>query len=131
MKILVTGSAGHLGEGLMRVLRAGGEHEVVGVDVLETPFTTDVGMIQDRDFLAGCMRGVDAVIPPATLHKPHVATHSKQDFVDTNIVGETMIEAVEAASRASRQNAKHSIPTATGKHSRASKKANKWEWRAF
>lgn len=87
MKILVTGSAGHLGEGLMRVLRAGGEHEVVGVDVLETPFTTDVGMIQDRDFLAGCMRGVDAVIHTATLHKPHVATHSKQDFVDTNITG--------------------------------------------
>ncbi len=23
----------------------------------------------------------------ATLHKPHVATHSRQDFVDTNIIG--------------------------------------------
>jgi UDP-glucose 4-epimerase len=34
-----------------------------------------------------CMQGVDAVIHTATLHKPHVGTHSRQDFVDTNIAG--------------------------------------------
>lgn len=33
------------------------------------------------------MAGVDAVLHTATLHKPHVATHSRQDFVDTNITG--------------------------------------------
>ena len=33
------------------------------------------------------MRGVQAVFHAATLHKPHVATHSRQDFVDTNITG--------------------------------------------
>lgn len=33
------------------------------------------------------MAGVTAVIHTATLHKPHVATHSKQDFVDTNVTG--------------------------------------------
>lgn len=33
------------------------------------------------------MASVDAVIHAATLHKPHVATHSRQDFVDTNITG--------------------------------------------
>ena len=33
------------------------------------------------------MTGVGAVIHTATLHKPHVATHSRQDFVDTNITG--------------------------------------------
>src|SRR6266567_4562912 len=33
------------------------------------------------------MRGVDAVLHAATLHKPHVVTHSRQDFVDTNITG--------------------------------------------
>jgi nucleoside-diphosphate-sugar epimerase len=27
------------------------------------------------------------VLHTATLHKPHVATHSRQDFVDTNITG--------------------------------------------
>ena len=31
--------------------------------------------------------GVRAVYHAATLHKPHVATHSRQDFVDTNITG--------------------------------------------
>ena len=34
-----------------------------------------------------CLRGMDAVIHTATLHKPHVATHARQDFVDTNITG--------------------------------------------
>ena len=38
-RVLVTGSAGHLGEALVRVLRAGG-HEVVGLDILASPFTT-------------------------------------------------------------------------------------------
>ena len=33
------------------------------------------------------MAGVDAVVHTATLHKPHVATHTRQDFVDTNITG--------------------------------------------
>jgi nucleoside-diphosphate-sugar epimerase len=33
------------------------------------------------------MRGVRAVFHAATLHKPHVATHSRQDFVDTNVTG--------------------------------------------
>ena len=38
-------------------------------------------------FLPLLDRGVDAVLHAATLHKPHVATHSRQDFVDTNITG--------------------------------------------
>jgi nucleoside-diphosphate-sugar epimerase len=33
------------------------------------------------------MKGVTAVLHAATLHKPHVATHSRQDFVDVNITG--------------------------------------------
>jgi nucleoside-diphosphate-sugar epimerase len=33
------------------------------------------------------MRGVESVIHAATLHKPHVATHSRQAFVDTNVSG--------------------------------------------
>jgi UDP-glucose 4-epimerase len=86
MKILVTGSAGHLGEALMRRLRET-THEAVGVDVLTSPFTTHVGSIADRALVARCLRGVDAVLHTATLHKPHVGTHTAQDFVDTNITG--------------------------------------------
>lgn len=86
MKILVTGSAGHLGEALMRGLRAA-DHEAIGIDRLASAFTTATGSIADRAFVARAVRGVDAVLHTATLHKPHVATHAKQDFVDTNITG--------------------------------------------
>jgi UDP-glucose 4-epimerase len=41
--------------------------------------------------------GVGAVIHAATLHKPHVATHSNQDFIDTNITA-TLVLLEEAAS---------------------------------
>lgn len=86
MRILVTGSAGHLGEGLMRVL-AKGPHEAIGIDILASPWTTHVGSIASRAFVAKAIRGCDAVLHTATLHKPHVATHSRQDFIETNITG--------------------------------------------
>jgi UDP-glucose 4-epimerase len=86
MKFLVTGSAGHLGEALVRTLR-GLNHEVVGLDILESAFTTCVGSIAERSVVASCMTGVQVVLHAATLHKPHVATHSRQEFVDTNITG--------------------------------------------
>lgn len=85
-KILVTGSAGHLGEALMRTLRAEGR-SVSGLDILESPFTDHVGSIADRAFVNRAMQGVDTVLHAATLHKPHVATHARQNFVDTNITG--------------------------------------------
>src|SRR5215203_1660208 len=70
MRILVTGSSGHLGEALVRVL-AGEGHEVAGLDVLPSPFTRVVG----------------AILHAATLHKPHVGSHDRPAFVETNITG--------------------------------------------
>ena len=93
MRVLVTGSAGHLGEGLVRTLRER-QHEVVGLDLLESASTTHVGSISDRDFVRSCLLGVNSVIHAATLHKPHIATHSRHAFVDTNIAGTlTILEA--------------------------------------
>jgi len=86
MKVLVTGSSGHLGEALVRTL-LDSQHEVVGLDIIASPFTTHVGSVSDRSCVRRCMRGVQAVFHPATLHKPHIATHRRQDFVDTNISG--------------------------------------------
>ena len=86
MRILITGSAGHLGEALMRTLQ-NSQHDAIGLDVNTSPFTQRVGSITDRGFVKECMHGVDAVIHSATLHKPHIATHSRQDFVDTNVTG--------------------------------------------
>ncbi|MGM9508273.1 NAD-dependent epimerase/dehydratase family protein [Larkinella sp. GY13] len=86
MKVLVTGSAGHLGEALVRTLQRLGD-EVVSIDILNSPFTSHVGSITDRSFVQCCLEGVKTVFHTATLHKPHVATHSLQDFIDTNITG--------------------------------------------
>lgn len=86
MTILVTGSSGHLGEALMRVLRRQGR-SARGLDLIEGPYTDIVGSIVDRAVVAEAVAGCGAVIHAATLHKPHVATHARQDFVDTNITG--------------------------------------------
>ncbi len=86
MKVLVTGSAGHLGEALMRSLPEQG-HAAVGLDLKSSRFSHLVGSIVDREFVRTSMRGIDAVIHTATLHKPHVVTHSRQAFIDTNITG--------------------------------------------
>jgi UDP-glucose 4-epimerase len=86
MRILVTGSAGHLGEALIRTLEHSG-HETIGLDIKCSPFTHRVGSITERSFVKQCMQGADRVLHTATLHKPHVASHSRQEFVDTNITG--------------------------------------------
>jgi len=98
--ILVTGSAGHLGEALVRVLRSEGT-DVVGLDLLDSPSTTVVGSITDRHTVRACLAGVDAVIHAATLHKPHVASHDRQAFIDTNVTGTLALleEAVAAGVR--------------------------------
>jgi UDP-glucose 4-epimerase len=97
MKILVTGSAGHLGEALMRTLRSQ-RAQVVGVDILSTPFTDVVGSICEPAVVSECMAGVTHVLHAATLHKPHVATHPRQAFVDTNLTG--TLNLLEAAVQA-------------------------------
>jgi UDP-glucose 4-epimerase len=97
MAVLVTGSAGHLGEAILRTLRGKGVH-TVGLDRKGSPFTDRVGSICDRRFVTASARGVTAVVHAATLHKPHVATHSWQDFVDTNVTGTLrLLEAAMAA----------------------------------
>ena len=101
MTVLVTGSSGHLGEALMRTLRASGR-PAVGLDVMPGPFTDEVGSIADRALVARSMQNVDAVLHAATLHKPHVATHSREAFVETNVRGTLILleEAVRARVRA-------------------------------
>ncbi len=86
MKYLVTGSTGHLGEGLVRTLQKRGD-DYVSIDIKPSPFTTHVGSVYDRDLVRRAMQDVDVVFHCATLHKPHIVTHSKQDFIDCNISG--------------------------------------------
>ena len=86
MRILITGSSGHLGEALVRVLRGEG-YDVRSVDIFPGNYTTHIGSITDPAFIGNVMSGIDGVIHAATLHKPHVATHSKSEFIETNIGG--------------------------------------------
>jgi nucleoside-diphosphate-sugar epimerase len=70
---------------------------VVGVDIVASPFTDIVGSIADPGVVERAMHGVTHVVHAATLHKPHVATHTRQQFVDTNITG--TLNLLEAAVR--------------------------------
>jgi UDP-glucose 4-epimerase len=85
----------------MRVLRDGGE-EVVGLDVLDGAYTDVVGSIVDRALVRRCLDGVDAVLHTATLHKPHVGSHGRQEFVDTNVTGTLNLLEEAVAAGASR-----------------------------
>ena len=83
---MVTGSSGHLGEALVRVLRARGE-SVIGLDLLPSPYTDVLGSICDETAIVAAMAGADAVVHTATLHQPHIASHRAAEFVETNISG--------------------------------------------
>jgi UDP-glucose 4-epimerase len=97
MRVLVTGSAGHLGEALVRTLEKM-KYEVIGLDILQSPFTTHVGSITDRACVRRCLSGVQVVLHTATLHKPHIVTHDPQSFVDTNVTGTlTLLQEAVAA----------------------------------
>jgi UDP-glucose 4-epimerase len=85
-QVLVTGSAGHLGEALMRSLRGAGSR-AIGVDRVRSPYTDVVGSITDPELVRRCLEGVTSVLHTASLHKPHIATHGRQAFVDANITG--------------------------------------------
>lgn len=96
MRLLVTGSSGHLGEALMRSMPGLG-HEAVGMDICAGDFTDIIGSITDRALVQDALGGCDAVLHAATLHKPHVATHDRHEFVDVNISGTlTLLESADA-----------------------------------
>lgn len=58
-----------------------------GLDRRPSSHTHVVASLTDRDAVRAALNGVRRVVHTATLHKPHVATHSKQAFVETNITG--------------------------------------------
>lgn len=82
----------------MRHLRASGQ-SALGVDIKPSQFTDRVGSIIDRGFAQEVTRAATAVIHAAALHKPHIATHTCQDFVDTNVTGTLNVLEAAAAAR--------------------------------
>ena len=86
MRVLVTGSSGHLGEAMVRTLRARGA-DVVSLDARPSPWTSVVGSVNDSDLVRQVMAGVEVVFHMAAQHKPQLAFLPGQAFVDTNISG--------------------------------------------
>ena len=69
VRVLVTGSSGHLGEALVRVLASEG-FDVVGVDILASPTTDVVGSIVDRVLVRSCVEGVTPSCTPRRCTSP-------------------------------------------------------------
>ena len=86
MKVLVTGSSGHSGKAIVRLLEKEG-HQSIGLDIVLGPTTNVIGNINDRDLLDRIIRQVDVIIHTASLHAPHVPRYSRADFVDINVQG--------------------------------------------
>lgn len=86
--VLVTGSSGHLGTALMLTLPSLG-FTPLGIDILASSTTTQVGSISDRAFIAHILAShpIKHILHAATLHKPHICSHSNEDFITTNILG--------------------------------------------
>jgi len=105
MRLLVTGSSGWLGQTLVPRLQQAG-HEVVGIDPVPGATTRVVGSIADREVVRAAMRdfGVTGVVHAGALHKPHVETRSRAEFVAVNVQGTLNLleEAVAPGSRVDR-----------------------------
>ncbi|SRR5579883_32696 len=86
MRIVITGSSGYLGKALVKHFREQ-RYDVIGIDIVESNETTIVGSVTDRNLIEKVITGSDIVIHSAALHKPHINTHSKQQFIDVNITG--------------------------------------------
>ena len=99
MRVLLTGSSGWLGRHLAPRLVAAG-HGVVGLDVVPSDWTRVVGTVADRDLVDRTIaaHGVEAIVHCGALHKPDIARHPRQAFVDVNVTGTlNLLEAAIAA----------------------------------
>ena len=94
-KILVTGSSGHSGHQISALLSQ--HYDILGLDLIEGEYTTHLGSLTDRSLVDYLTNGVEAIVHTASLHAPHVQTHSRKDFVDTNISG--TLNLLEAAQK--------------------------------
>ena len=98
MKVLVTGSSGWLGRHLVPLLKTRG-YEPFGFDVVPSPWTDRTGSVADRAAVAALFaeHAFGGIIHAGALHKPDIARHPQQAFIDTNVTGTlTLLEAATA-----------------------------------
>ncbi len=97
MKILFTGSSGpKTGATVARHLAL--SHELIGLDLSPAPTTTHIADIRTIHDWLPYLAGVDAVVHFAALHAPHRQSHSREEFVATNVTATArLVDAAKAA----------------------------------
>ena len=85
MRILVTGSTGHIGGAIAARLSL--RHQVVGLDLKPGPLTSVVGDLCDQGLLAATCGAFDAVIHTASLHAPDLGLRTVDEFRQVNVEG--------------------------------------------
>ncbi|MEM9933008.1 MAG: NAD(P)-dependent oxidoreductase [Bacteroidota bacterium] len=83
--ILVTGSSGYLGRTLVHLLKD--TFQVKGIDRFPAPTTDFIVDLRDRKQVEKACEKQHAIIHTAALHAPHVHTHSREEYIDTNVKG--------------------------------------------
>jgi UDP-glucose 4-epimerase len=86
VRVVVTGSSGHLGSTVVAMLRDDGV-EAIGLDAVAGPWTDLVADVRDADAVRRGLRGASGVVHAASLHAPHVPLRSKREFIDVNVTG--------------------------------------------
>ena len=85
MRILVTGSSGNIGS---KIANTVAQHaNCIGIDLVPGRFTTALGSITDKSFMAEVVSGVDAIIHSAAYLTPHVGVKSDEEFRHVNVNG--------------------------------------------
>ncbi len=83
--VLITGSSGQAGKAIAKILLP--MNNIIGFDINHGEFTTQVGNLTDWALLKTLTKGVSTIIHTASLHAPHISTHSRENFIDNNIKG--------------------------------------------
>jgi UDP-glucose 4-epimerase len=89
MKILITGSSGNIGSKIAETVT---QHATcIGVDLIPGRFTTHIGSITDKQFMAGIIPGLDAIIHSAAYLTPHVGVIGDDEFRRVNVYGTELL----------------------------------------
>ncbi|MBO0783032.1 MAG: NAD(P)-dependent oxidoreductase [Ktedonobacteraceae bacterium] len=122
MRILITGSSGRVGAAI--AARLVEWHEVIGIDVVPGQWTCHLADVTDRTLMFQLAREVDAIVHTASLHHPHLATHSEQDFIATNVTG--TLNLLEAATQAGVRRFVYTSTTSLYGHAMHSRRKAVW-----